>query len=133
MRDINVMYSSAKDDWETPQEFFDTLNSEFGFTVDVAASDSNAKCSRYYTKAQNGLSQDWTGETVWCNPPYGKPVTDFVRKAAQSKALTVMLIPARTDTRWFHDYIYNKENVKIRFVKGRIKFGGVQTAPLFRA
>ena len=120
----SVLFSSKKEEWETPQDLFDELNREFSFTVDVAALPENAKCSRYYTPETDGLLQDWTGETVWCNPPYGSKIVDFVRKAAQSKAKTVMLIPSRTDTRWFHEYIYGKENVKIRFIKGRLKFGG---------
>lgn len=123
----DVVFSSAKDDWETPQDFFDSLNAEFGFTLDPAADDRNHKCAQYYTKEQDGLSQDWTGETVFVNPPYGRIETGrWVEKAyneSQKPGTTVvMLIPARTDTKWFHGYIEGK--AEIRFVKGRLKFGG---------
>ena len=120
-----VMFSNAKEEWETPQDLFDALNSEFHFTVDVSALPENAKCARYYTPEIDGLSQDWSGERVWCNPPYGKKAVGFVKKAATTKALVVMLLPARTDTRWFHDYIYHNPAAEIRFLKGRLKFGGL--------
>lgn len=126
-----VMYSSASDNWETPQDFFDALNDEFHFTLDAAASDGNAKCARYFTKVQDGLAQDWTG-VVWCNPPYGREVKRWVAKAAKSAgkgAVVVMLLPARTDTRWFHDYINGK--AEVRFVKGRLKFGGAKNSAPF--
>lgn len=122
---LDVMYSSKTDEWATPQEFYDALNAEFGFTLDPCASDTNHKCEKYYTKEQNGLAQDWGTETVFCNPPYGRTIGDWVAKsseAAENGALVVMLVPARTDTRWFHDYIYGKAG--IRFIKGRLKFGG---------
>lgn len=115
---------STSVDWSTPQYIFDELNSEFNFTVDVAANHSNAKVSKYYDKEKDGLLQNWDGETVWCNPPYGRGIGDWVKKASASKANTVMLIPSRTDTKWFHDYIYNKS--EIRFIKGRLKFGGAK-------
>ena len=126
----SVMFSHTKEEWETPQDLFDALNSEFHFTIDVAASPENAKCARYYTSETDGLSQDWTDEIVWCNPPYGRKIKDFVRKAAESDALTVMLLPARTDTKWFHDYIYKNPCVETRLLKGRLKFVGAKnTAP----
>lgn len=126
-----VMYSSASDNWETPQDFFDALNDEFHFTLDAAASDENAKCARYFTKVQDGLVQDWNG-VVWCNPPYGREVKRWVAKAAESAekgAVVVMLLPARTDTRWFHDYINGR--AEVRFVKGRLKFGGAKNSAPF--
>ena len=126
-----AMYSSASDNWETPQDFFDALNAEFHFTLDAAASDENAKCARYFTKVQDGLAQDWTG-VVWCNPPYGREVGRWVAKAAKSAekgAVVVMLLPARTDTRWFHDYINGR--AEVRFVKGRLKFGGAKSSAPF--
>lgn len=123
----NLMFSSKTDLWETPQEFFDTLNAEFGFETDVCALPENAKCTKFYTPQENGLEQEWHG-ICWCNPPYGRKIGEWVKKAAQSSCTTVMLLPARTDTRWFHDYIYGK--AEIRFVKGRLKFGGgVTSAP----
>lgn len=127
------MFSSKTDLWSTPQYLFDELNSEFNFTLDACATDENAKCEKYYTKEQDGLSQKWGG-TVWCNPPYGREIGKWVSKASDSSndgATVVMLIPARTDTRWFHDYIYNKERVNIRFLKGRLKFGNAQNSAPF--
>lgn len=126
-----VMYSSASDNWETPQDFFDALNAEFHFTLDAAASDENAKCARYFTKEQDGLAQDWMG-VVWCNPPYGREVGRWVAKAsvsAEKGAVVVMLLPARTDTKWFHDYINGR--AEVRFVKGRLKFGGAKNSAPF--
>ena len=123
----SAMFSSKTDLWATPQAFFDTLDKEFGFDLDACALSENAKCARYYTQEEDGLSQEWIG-TVWCNPPYGRQIGKWVKKAAESKATTVMLLPARTDTKWFHDYIYGK--AEIRFVRGRLKFGGSKnTAP----
>lgn len=126
-----VLFSSANGCWETPQDFFDNLDAEFHFTIDVAALPENAKCSNYYTPEDNGLLQPWTG-TVWCNPPYGRRVGDWVRKASDESTrngnTVVMLLPARVDTKWFHDYIYGK--AEVRFVRGRLKFGGsVNAAP----
>lgn len=127
-----VMFSSATDNWATPQDFFDKLNAEFHFDLDVCADESNHKCDTYYTKEQDGLSQPWTG-TVWCNPLYGREIGSWVRRAlfaSVAGATVVMLIPARTDTRWFHDYIYKRDNVEVRFIKGRLKFGnGKNSAP----
>jgi site-specific DNA-methyltransferase (adenine-specific) len=118
-------------DWSTPQDLFDRLNEEFHFTLDPCADDFNHKCDRYYTEEQDGLQQDWSGERVFCNPPYGKDVPKWVKKCHDETRfrgceLVVMLIPARTDTRWFHDYIYHKAD-EVRFVKGRIRFGGQTT------
>ena len=115
-----VLFSSQKEEWGTPQEFFDKLNNEFNFTVDVCALPYNAKCARYYTPETDGLAQNWDNETVWCNPPYGRKIASWVEKAAHAKATVVMLVPARTDTKWFHDYVYKK--AECRFVKGRLKF-----------
>lgn len=127
----DVMFSSKTDLWETPQELFDELNYEFHFTLDVCALPENAKCSVYYTPQQNGLSKPWNG-VIWCNPPYGKGVGEWVRKALSTSvggATVVMLLPARTDTRWFHEYIYGK--AEIRFIKGRLKFGGSKNSAPF--
>ena len=119
-----ALFSSATDLWATPQDFFDKLNSEFGFTLDPCATKANAKCGKYYTKEEDGLQQDWGGHVVFCNPPYGRELPKWVEKAYnESKkpgTTVVMLIPARTDTRYFHDYIYHK--AEIRFLKGRLKF-----------
>lgn len=94
----------------------------------LAETEENKKCDKYYTKEVDGLSQDWSGEVVFCNPPYGRKVGAWVKKCAESKCLAVALLPARTDTRWFHDYIYNK--AEIRFIKGRLRFGGARTVRL---
>lgn len=118
-----AMFSSKADLWETPQDFFDKLNEEFRFQTDVCALPENAKCENFYTPEQDGLVQEWSG-TCWCNPPYGRQIGKWVRKASESKATTVMLIPARTDTAWFHDYIYGK--AEVRFIRGRLRFSGAK-------
>ena len=120
-----LMFSSENETWSTPQDFFNSLNNEFNFTLDPCCSVETAKCSKFYTEKEDGLIQDWQGETVFCNPPYGKKIKDWVKKCyfESKKPLTtvVMLIPARTDTSYFHDFIYNKS--EIRFIRGRLKFG----------
>ena len=125
------VFSSTTDLWATPQDFFDELNEEFEFTLDPCATPDNAKCAKFFTKEQDGLKQDWSGERVFCNPPYGRAIGAWVKKChdeAQKGTLVVMLIPARTDTSYFHDYIYHK--AEIRFIRGRLKFGGAsQGAP----
>lgn len=130
----SAMYSSATDQWATPQAFFDELNEEFGFTLDPCALPSNAKCAKYYTPTDNGLLQNWGGESVFCNPPYGRAIYDWVRKcseeASKPNTTVVALIPARTDTRYFHEFIYHKAR-EIRFVKGRLKFGDAKSAAPF--
>ncbi len=128
-----VMFSSATDLWATPQGFFDELHREFGFTLDVCALPDNAKCHAFYTPEQDGLSQPWNG-IVWCNPPYGRDATGrWLAKAAaaaKSGSTVVCLVPARTCTRWFHDYCYQRPGVELRFVRGRLKFGGaINSAP----
>lgn len=120
----DVMFSSKTDLWETPKDFFDKLDAEFRFNLDVCALPENAKCAAFYSPDVDGLSQPWYGR-CWCNPPYGRQVGRWVAKAAQSAsegATVVMLLPARTDTAWFHDYIYGR--AEVRFVRGRLKFGG---------
>lgn len=120
-----VMYSSKKSNWETPQKLFDELNEEFNFTLDAAASQRNSKCKKFYTEEDNGLLQDWRGETVFCNPPYGRKATgEWTKKCYEESrkpnTTVVLLIPARTDRISFHDYILGK--AEIRFVKGRVVF-----------
>ena len=129
----DVMFSSATDNWSTPQDFFDKLNDEFHFTLDVCADENNHKCEHYYTKEIDGLSRPWIG-TIWCNPPYGRKIGEWVRRALFASVAgntVVMLLPARTDTKWFHDYIYRRDNVEIRFIKGRLKFGGCKNSDPF--
>lgn len=124
-----VHFSTSKDNWETPQALFDELNKEFGFTLDPCADDSNHKCNKYYTVEQDGLEEDWSGETVFCNPPYSRKTKinpgqmAWVKKCYEESkkgGVVVMLIPARTDTIMFHDYILGK--AEIRLIKGRVNF-----------
>ncbi len=121
----DLMFSSKTDMWATPQSFYDKLEKEFNFTLDPCATKDNAKCKRFFTKDDDGLLQNWEGEVVFCNPPYGRELRKWVEKCSieSQKPFTtcVMLIPARTDTSYFHDFIYNK--AEIRFIRGRLKFG----------
>lgn len=131
---MRAMFSSTSDEWETPQDLFNKLNAEFHFNLDACASENNHKCEKYYTKEQNGLLALWKGN-VWCNPPYGRTVGEWVKNACVSarhnKGVIVMLLPVRTDTKWFHKYIYNQPNVEIRFIKGRLKFGNSKNSAPF--
>lgn len=126
MANIDVMYMSKSNEWATPQDFFDELDKEFHFNLDPCATDENHKCERYFTKADDGLSKDWGGYRVFCNPPYGRDIPKWVEKSFREghkdNTIVVMLIPARTDTKYFHDYILHR--AEIRFVKGRLKFHG---------
>lgn len=126
----SVHFSSKSDMWETPQDFFDKLNKEFSFEIDVCALPGNAKCEKYYTPEQNGLTQKWQG-VCWMNPPYGREIGKWIKKAwesAQQGAIVVCLVPARTDTAWWHNYCMKGE---IRFLRGRLKFGGCQNSAPF--
>ena len=117
-------------EWETPDKLYDELNDEFHFALDVCATPDNAKCALYFSREQDGLKQKWGG-TAWCNPPYGKGIRQWVHKAyheTYNGVTTVMLLPARTDTAWFHDYVL--PYAEIRFHRGRVKFkGGSYPAP----
>lgn len=119
-----ALYSSKDDSWCTPQAFFDKLNKEFSFTLDAAATEKTKKCHACFTPETDGLSQSWNiGGAVFCNPPYGREIGKWVRKAYEESkrgATVVLLIPARTDTHYFHDYILGK--AEIRFIRGRLKF-----------
>lgn len=118
------------DDWGTPQGVFDELNKEFEFTLDPASNEINAKCKRHFTSKEDGLAQSWKGERVWLNPPYGRTIGDWIKKAATGGAdVVVSLLPARTDTKWFHEFIYGK--AEIRFLKGRLRFGGSKNSAPF--
>lgn len=125
-----ILYSSNSEEWETPQDLFDKLNKEFYFTMDVAASHDNTKCPFYFTKERDGLKHEWRG-VVWCNPPYGRGIGKWVKKCSEYRGLSVMLIPARTDTKWFHDYIYHNPRAEIRFLKGRLHFNNSKNAAPF--
>lgn len=121
-----ALFTSSKEDWETPQDFYDRLNAKYHFKWDLAASDDNAKCSYYFTRDDNSLEQDWEGLSgnLFLNPPYGRELKLWVKKAAttglKDKQNLVMLIPSRTDTSYWHDYIFN--HAEIKFLRGRLKF-----------
>jgi phage N-6-adenine-methyltransferase len=126
-----VIFSSKTDLWATPQDLFDRLNAQYDFELDVCATPENAKCARYFTKDMDGLSQEWSGR-CWMNPPYGRGVGVWVEKAYRASvkgATVVCLLPARTDTKWFHDYCL--PHGKIEFLRGRLKFGGSANAAPF--
>lgn len=128
------MFSSKKCDWETPWHLFSELNDEFRFTLDSCADSNNHKCKMFFTEEQNGLLQDWGNERVFCNPPYGREVAEWVKKcyfhSMKGSGLAVMLLPARTDTQWFHEYVY-ETGAEIRFLKGRLKFGNAKNSAPF--
>ena len=122
----DVHFSSKTELWETPQSFFDALNAEFKFTLDACATPENTKCTQFYSPEQDGLKQEWSG-SVWCNPPYGRQIHLWIRKAYESSltgATVVMLIPARTDTKIWHELIF--PHAEVRFVPGRLKFGAAK-------
>ena len=126
-----AIFSQATDEWATPQWLFDKLNEQFHFTLDVCANEDNAKCKTFFSKVQDGLQQQWDG-VIWCNPPYGRQIKQWVKKASEAAAsgnTVVMLIPARTDTEWFHEYVYGK--AEIRFIRGRVKFGDSKNSAPF--
>lgn len=127
----SVHFSSKTELWATPQDFFNTLNKEFGFQTDVCALAANAKCARFFTPEVDGLKQDWL-DVCWMNPPYGRVIAAWMRKAFESAAkgaTVVALVPARTDTRWWHDYVQRAH--EIRFVKGRLRFGAATASAPF--
>jgi len=126
-----LMFSSATDMWATPQNFFDKLDAFFRFELDVCATSENSKCRKYFTETDDGLKKDWFG-TVWMNPPYGREIGKWVAKAYSQSRLhgstIVCLLPARTDTKWWHDYCVKGE---ITFIKGRLKFGDAKNSAPF--
>lgn len=126
-----ILFSSKTDLWSTPQSLFDELNEKYHFTLDVCALPENAKCAKYFTPKQDGLKQSWRYHICWCNPPYGRAISAWVEKAYRESlndTPIVMLLPARTDTKWFHDYILEK--ARIDFIRGRLTFGNaINPAP----
>lgn len=129
---METLFSSSRSDWETPPELFSKLDSEFKFTLDVCASDTNAKCKEYLTADVGGLMQDWGGQVCWMNPPYGKDISIWLKKAYDESrkpdTTVVCLIPSRTDTKYWHNFVM--QAVEIRFIKGRVRFvGAVSSAP----
>lgn len=118
----NGRWHSRGSDWATPQELYEELNKEFNFTLDVCASNWNAKHKNYFTEEQDALKQDWGKSVCFMNPPYGKVLNDWMKKAcdsAQNGAIVVCLVPAATDTAWWHDYALKGE---IRYLRGRPRF-----------
>ena len=134
-----VLFSSESTEWETPDDLFEALNEEFHFTLDVCASSKNWKVPRYFAKeedgqcvAVDGLIQDWSKDICWLNPPYGKQIGLWVEKAYRESlkgAVVVCLLPSRTDTRWMHDFVLGK--AEVRFIRGRLKFGGATNSAPF--
>ena len=130
-RNLKVHFSSASREWATPQGLFDELNKEFGFTLDPCATAENAKCSKYFTAAQDGLKQCWDYQVVFMNPPYGRVIGAWMQKAWESSqrgATVVCLVPARTDTEWWHRYAMRGE---VRLLKGRLRFGNAKSCAPF--
>jgi DNA N-6-adenine-methyltransferase (Dam). len=126
------MFSSKTDVWSTPQDFYDKYNTIYKFTLDPCSNGKNAKCNKYFTESQNGLKQDWGNNIVFMNPPYGRTIGLWIKKAYESSlngATVVCLIPSRTDTRWWHEYVI--PFAEVTFIKGRLKFGGSKTPAPF--
>lgn len=127
-----LFFSSKSDEWSTPWEIFNELDQEFGFDLDPCATAENHKCANYYTKEDDGIVKNWGGCRVFCNPPYsqiGKWVEKAYREGTKDGTLVVLLIPARTDTRYFHDFILHRSEV--RFIRGRLKFGDQKNSAPF--
>lgn len=127
-----VLFASKSVEHSTPQDLFDNLNKEFGFTLDVCATNLNAKCLTYFTREDDGLSRGWGVETCWMNPPYGREIGKWVEKAYRASlhgATVVCLLPARTDTRWWHDFV--NDNAEVRFIRGRLRFGNAKNSAPF--
>ena len=127
----SVHFSSGSNEWSTPQWLFAKLHRTFHFTLDPCSTHANAKCRRHFTKADDGLAQDWGRHVVFMNPPYGRQIGLWMRKAFESAtagATVVCLVPARTDTAWWHTYAIRGE---VRFLRGRLKFGESESAAPF--
>ena len=126
------MYSSNKDDWSTPQNLFDYLDDEYHFDLDVCADESNYKCTRYFNADDDGLLQPWYG-MVWMNPPYGREIIQWMRKAyhesRQSSCQVLCLVPSRTDNFWWHEYVMKSSS--ICFIRGRLVFSGADSGAPF--
>lgn len=129
---ITAFFTSNSEEWATPPEVFKALDQEFHFDLDPCATPENAKCKDFYTIDIDGLTQNWGGRRVFCNPPYGRKIGSWVRKCWEESrkpdTLVVALIPARTDTRYFHEYIYHKAK-EVRFLRGRLHFNNAGPAP----
>jgi phage N-6-adenine-methyltransferase len=127
----DLFFSSESSEWSTPQYLFDLLDAKYHFELDVCATAENAKCGTYFTKENNGLALPWTPRRCWMNPPYGRGISKWIAKAYNESlrgALVVCLLPSRTDTAWWHDYVLHGE---VAFLRGRLKFSGHQNAAPF--
>jgi len=129
-----VMFSSKTGEWSTPQDFFDKLNWRFGpFSLDPCATIDNTKCANFFTEAEDGLSKSWEGFKVFVNPPYGRGIDKWIKKAYEESrkdnTMVVMLIPARPDTKYWHDYVMKADEVY--FIRGRLKFGDSENSAPF--
>ena len=133
-RMVDVHFSSESNEWGTPQDLYNELDEQYGFTLDPCATKENAKCDKYYTKEDDGLLQDWRDEVVFMNPPYGREISKWIEKAytesLHGDCIVVCLIPSRTDTKYWHDFIFSKAH-KIMFIKGRLKFSGHKNSAPF--
>lgn len=130
---MEVHYSSKSNEWATPMKLFNELNKEFDFTLDPCSTHENAKCKKHFTIKENGLKRSWSKETVFMNPPYGREIKKWVEKAYKESlkgATVVCLIPARTDTTYWHDFIFGKAD-DIRFLRGHLKFGDSKNSAPF--
>ena len=131
---LKTMFSSESDEWTTPDWFYEVLNEDIGFSLDPAATHENHKCPVYFTIEDDGLKQSWQGHRVFVNPPYSKQqLKKWVEKGylegLKENTLVVMLIPARTDTRYWHDFVMKAK--EIYFIKGRLKFGNSKNSAPF--
>lgn len=133
----DVLFSSKSEEWETPDALFRILDERYGpFDLDAAATAANAKCARYLTKEDDALSVPWSSRRVWLNPPYGRGVGAWIAKAdaevlAGRAGRVVVLLPARTDTAWFHDVIYRNPRARVIFLRGRLHFNESKTPAPF--
>ena len=129
---IKALFTSDSDEWNTPIDLYTELDKRFGFTLDPCSTKENHLCKKYYTKDDNGLSKTWKGETVFVNPPYSN-IKKWVEKSyyehEKNGTTVVMLIPSRTDTRYFHEFIYHK--AEIEFIKGRLHFSNSKNSAPF--
>ena len=131
MKEENIHFKSESNEWETPQDLYNELDKQYGFTLDPCATPSNAKCDNFYTKQDDGLSKSWKGHVVFMNPPYGREIGKWIKKASEERSCCVVcLIPSRTDTKYWHEFIFPNAH-KIMFIKGRLKFGGHENSAPF--
>lgn len=129
-----ILFSSKCDSWSTPLDLFFKLDSIYHFDLDLCASDEWHLCDLYFTKDNSCLNYDFYNYVTFCNPPYSRSMNKFIKKIYEQSLLgakVVLLVPSRTDTKWFHNYIYNKPNIRIEFIKGRLKFGGCNSSAPF--